>query len=121
MAYNLRTGLIGSGDIDVNVSLNNLDAANIDSGIFDVARIPNLSANKITSDILALDRIPTIDSTRVPNLSANKITSDILALARIPTIDSTRVPSLSASIYGDNYVLKIRKSVRVIKRSVDNK
>ena len=97
MAYNLRTGLIGSGDIDVNVSLNNLDAANIDSGIFDVARIPNLSANKITSDILALDRIPTIDSTRVPNLSANKITSDILALARIPTIDSTRVPSLSAN------------------------
>ena len=97
MAYNLWTGLIGSGDIDVNVSLNNLDAANIDSGIFDVARIPNLSANKITSDILALDRIPTIDSTRVPNLSANKITSDILALARIPILDSTRVPSLSAN------------------------
>eukprot|EP01050_Picozoa_sp_SAG11_P062167 SAG11_NODE_41732_length_189_cov_42.879121_1_plen_25_part_01 len=25
MAYNLRTGLIGSGDIDINVNLNNLD------------------------------------------------------------------------------------------------
>eukprot|EP01050_Picozoa_sp_SAG11_P065064 SAG11_NODE_45147_length_147_cov_324.750000_1_plen_24_part_10 len=24
MAYNLRTGLIGSGDIDINVNLNNL-------------------------------------------------------------------------------------------------
>ena len=34
MAYNLRTGLIGSGDIDVNVSLSGLTADNIQSGIF---------------------------------------------------------------------------------------
>ena len=44
MAYNLRTGLIGSGDIDINVNLNNLDAANITTGVFDVNRIPNLNA-----------------------------------------------------------------------------
>ena len=39
MAYNLRTGLTGSGDIDINVSLDNLDAANITSGQFGDARI----------------------------------------------------------------------------------
>ena len=38
--------------------------------------IPNLSANKITSDTLGVDRIP--------NLSANKITSDTLDVLRIP-------------------------------------
>ena len=43
MAYNLRTGLIGSGDIDINVSLNDLDAGDITSGTFDPARIPALS------------------------------------------------------------------------------
>ena len=39
MSYNLRTGLIGSGDIDVNVNLNNLDASNITTGVFSVERI----------------------------------------------------------------------------------
>eukprot|EP01043_Picozoa_sp_COSAG02_P109731 COSAG02_NODE_45828_length_353_cov_5.692913_1_plen_32_part_10 len=32
MSYNLRTGLTGSGDVDINVSLSDLDAANITSG-----------------------------------------------------------------------------------------
>ena len=42
MAYNLRTGLIGSGDIDVNVSLSGLTADNIQSGVFGLPRIPTL-------------------------------------------------------------------------------
>ena len=91
MAYNLRTGLIGSGDIDINVSLNNLDAANITSGIFNSARIPDLSANKITSDTLGLDRIPNLDSSKIPNLSANKITSDILGIDRIPGLNADKI------------------------------
>ena len=49
MAYNLRTGLIGSGDIDVNVSLSNLNAANITSGTFDLARIPTLGNSMMSA------------------------------------------------------------------------
>ena len=42
MAYNLRTGLIGSGDIDINVSLNDLNAADITTGVFNTSVIPTL-------------------------------------------------------------------------------
>ena len=56
MAYNLRTGLTGSGDIDINVSLDNLDAANITSGQFGDARISDLNATKLTGTLSA-DRI----------------------------------------------------------------
>ena len=48
MAYNLRTGLIGSGDIDVNVSLSGLTADNIQSGTFVLPRIPTLGNDKGT-------------------------------------------------------------------------
>jgi hypothetical protein len=99
MAYNLRTGLIGSGDIDINVSLSNLTAANITSGVFGVDHIPDMSANKITAD--------TLDAARIPNISANKITADTLDAARIPdisatkitadTLDATRIPNISAN------------------------
>jgi len=85
MAYNLRTGLIGSGDIDINVSLSNLTAANITSGVFTVDRIPDMSANKITAD--------TLDAARIPNISANKITADTLDAARIPDIDAAKITS----------------------------
>ncbi len=43
--------------------------------------VPNLSANKITTD--------TLDPARIPDLSANKITTDTLDAARIPKIDQT--------------------------------
>jgi hypothetical protein len=49
----------------------------------EAADIPNLSANKITSDTLATDRIP--------NLSANKITSDTLNVARIPDLNASKI------------------------------
>ena len=46
--------------------------------------IPDLSANKITSDQLNVDRIP--------DLSANKITSDELNVDRIPNLPATKLP-----------------------------
>jgi hypothetical protein len=117
MAYNLRTGLLGSGDIDINVNLQNLSADNIVSGIFDVARIPDLDAGKITTGTLDSNRIPdldaskittgTLDEARIPDLNASKITSGTLDEARIPdlnaskitsgTLDIARIPDLNAS------------------------
>jgi hypothetical protein len=117
MAYNLRTGLLGSGDIDINVNLQNLSADNIVSGIFDVARIPDLDAGKITTGTLDTNRIPdldagkittgTLDSNRIPDLDASKITTGTLDEARIPdlnaskitsgTLDEARIPDLNAS------------------------
>ena len=103
MAYNLRTGLVGSGDIDINVSMNDITATNITSGTFDAARIPNLSATKITTDELGVARIPNLSANkitsdelnvaRIPNLSANKITSDKLGVARIPDLSATKITS----------------------------
>ena len=65
-------------------------ASDLTSGTLDNARlsldantIPNLSANKITSDVL--------DIARIPNLSANKITSDVLDIARIPTLNFSNI------------------------------
>eukprot|EP01047_Picozoa_sp_COSAG01_P054248 COSAG01_NODE_5904_length_3962_cov_1.937613_6_plen_82_part_01 len=77
MAYNLRTGLIGSGDIDINVNLNNLDAGDITSGTFDPARIPALStlAGQVTDaqvpDIQNLSGQATVS--QIPDMSADKI------------------------------------------------
>jgi len=100
MAYNLRTGLIGSGDIDVNVSLSGLTADNITSGVFGLPRIPTLGNSKI-SDLDAAKLTGTIDSGRlslieadIPNLSAAKITSGVLSSAdRIPTLPSSKIDS----------------------------
>ena len=64
MAYNLRTGLMGSGDIDVNVSLSGLTADNILSGVFDSARIPTLSDSKI-SDLNAAKLTGTLSADRI--------------------------------------------------------
>ena len=64
MAYNLRTGLIGSGDIDVNVSLSGLTADNITSGTFGSARIPTLGNSKI-SDLDAAKLTGTLSADRI--------------------------------------------------------
>ena len=113
MAYNLRTGLIGSGDIDVNVSLTGITADNITSGTFDQARIPtlgdskisDLDANKLTGTV-ALAQIPTLDDSKISSLSAVKLTGTI-STNRIPDLqaskiaygelDAARIPSLDAT------------------------
>ena len=67
MAYNLRTGLTGSGDIDVNVSLSGLTADNIQSGTFGSARIPTLGNSKI-SDLDAAKLTGTLSADRIAML-----------------------------------------------------
>ena len=109
MAYNLRTGLIGSGDIDVNVSLSGLTADNIQSGIFSLPRIPTLDNSKI-SDLDAAkltgtiasgqlnlqgSDIPTLGDSKISELNASKLTGTI-ASDRLSLI-TTDIPNLSAA------------------------
>lgn len=49
-------------------------AADIVSGVLDIARIPGLAASKITEGVL--------DAARIPGLAASKITSGAIAIAR---------------------------------------
>ena len=88
--------LTGSLKIDGSLTVTGtisgkIDALNITTGQLDPARIPNLSANKITSGTISGDLTVTgtisgkvdalnittgqLDPARIPNLSANKITS----------------------------------------------
>ena len=94
MAYNLRTGLIGSGDIDINVTMNDLNAANITAGTFGVDRIPTLGDSKISdldatklTGTIATDRIRTIDDGKICTLSAVKLTG---------TSSTNRIPDMQA-------------------------
>ena len=99
MAYNLRTGLIGSGDIDINVSLSDLNAANITTGVFSSAVIPTLGNSKI-SDLDAAKLTGTIASARldllasdIPDLATTKITSGTFASSFIPNLDASKIAS----------------------------
>jgi hypothetical protein len=57
-----------SGNLKVTGTITgNINATNINSGVLDIARIPDLPPNKIASGTLTVDRIP--------NLPADKITS----------------------------------------------
>lgn len=95
----------------------NVQASDVASGTLGSDRIPNLSANKITSDAFNVARIPSLPASkitsgelgtaRIPNLSANKITSDAFNVERIPslpaskittgTLGTARIPNLSAN------------------------
>ena len=114
MAYNLRTGLIGSGDIDVNVSLSGLTADNITSGVFGLARIPTLdnskisaldaakltgtlSADRIAAGSIAKDRVNEAGAwaeTEIPTLPKSKIDPNHdtqWAVEDIPNLDATKI------------------------------
>lgn len=73
----------------------NIDAANIKTGVINVARIPNLSADKITSGTLDAGvvnvtnlnasniTVGTLNANRIPNLSADKITTGTLDASNV--------------------------------------
>lgn len=70
-----------------NVTAN---ASIINAGIFDVARIPDLDADKITSGVLG--------TSRIPNLSASKLTSGTLDRARLDGMTGTVANPTSITI-----------------------
>src|SRR5690606_5004586 len=57
-------------------------AQDIITGTFDVARIPNLPASKVTSG--------QFDAARIPNLPASKITSGTFDAARLPQASTSQ-------------------------------
>ena len=108
MAYNLRTGMIGNSNLSVDVNMSDLDASNITSGTFDVARIPTLAKSKIsTASTWAEGDIPLLDATkiatgilhtdRIPSFDASKIATGILHLDRIPALTTSKIPDLPAT------------------------
>lgn len=79
------TTLTVSGDMTGSVVFDGSDTTEelVLTAALEAADIPNLSANKITSD--------TLGTARIPNLSANKITSDTLNVARIPDLNASKI------------------------------
>lgn len=85
---------LSSSSVTQHVDLSNLNADNLTSGTIASARlslgasdIPNLSANKITSDSLSADRIP--------DLPTSKITSGTFADGRLSSSSVTQHVDLS--------------------------
>lgn len=89
-----------------------LDASQIISGTFDVARIPDLDASKIVSGVFDVARIPDLDASkitsgvfdvaRIPDLDASKIVSGVFDIARIPDIPRSKVPDFWDVPFWDN-------------------
>jgi hypothetical protein len=82
-----------------------IDASYVVSGVFDVARIPDIPWSKLTN-------IPYVEQmaysnpfnvAQIPDLSANKITSDVLALARIPTPLTGKDADTLDGLHGTSY------------------
>ena len=72
--------------------INSLSASKV-SGTLSTSNIPSLDTGKITSGIFDLARIPAITADRVPNLDASKITTGTFADARIPNLDASKITS----------------------------
>ena len=78
-----------------------MSANKIASGTLDIDRIPDLNASKINDGIIDANRIPDlnaskindgiIDANRIPDLSANKIASGTLDIDRIPDLNASKI------------------------------
>jgi hypothetical protein len=80
------------------------DAADVISGTFDAARIPNLDASKLTSGVLNSARIPALSYAPVVHThDASDITAGTLDAARIPALSyaaTTHTHDASAIVSG---------------------
>jgi hypothetical protein len=93
------------GDVE-DSQINSLSASKV-SGVLDTDNIPDLATSKITSGIFNIDRIPEITADRMPNLDTSKITTGEFDDLRIPNLAASkitasefadaRIPNLNAS------------------------
>ena len=63
-----------------------------DTGVLDVARIPDLDAAKIINGVL--------DAARIPALDAGKVASGVFDPARIPVLAPASVPVMAIPLFG---------------------
>ena len=66
-------------------------------GLVPLGSIPNLPAERTTSGVFNLARIPVMDAAHIPNLDTSKVTTGEFAQARIPLLDVAKIPALPAS------------------------
>jgi hypothetical protein len=60
-----------------------IPAANVVSGVLDIARIPDIDAGKVATGVLDIARIPTLISTKIPDIDASKTTTGVFDPARL--------------------------------------
>lgn len=89
-ASKITSGIFGLAMIPTMDDAHIPDLATLASSVFDLARIPVMNDARIP-DLETLSYGGSFASAQIPNLSANKITSDVLALARIPTIPASKI------------------------------